>query len=61
MAGRKPSLIDIASIRLEKDVFSKQALESCLEQLGRQLLDSEDVKAVMMSKDDNGDSIITLV
>lgn len=42
-------------------MFSKRTLESCLEQLGRQLLDSDNVKAVMMSKDDNGDVLITLV
>lgn len=42
-------------------MFSKQTLDSCLEQLGKQLLESLDVKAVMMSKDDNGDVLITLV
>ncbi|MGD9805862.1 MAG: hypothetical protein AB7E81_03580 [Hyphomicrobiaceae bacterium] len=42
-------------------MFSKRTLDSCLEQLGAQLLDSDDVKAVMMSKDDDGNVIITLV
>jgi len=42
-------------------MFRKRTLDSCIEQLAVQLLDSADVKAVMMSKDDNGDIIITLV
>jgi hypothetical protein len=42
-------------------VFGKRTLESCLESLGKQLLDTADVKAVMMSKDENGDVVITLV
>lgn len=40
---------------------SKRTLDECLAQLGEQLLDTDDVKAVMMSKDDNGDVLITLV
>lgn len=39
----------------------RRTLDSCLEQLGAQLLETDDVKAVMMSKDDNGDVLITLV
>jgi hypothetical protein len=42
-------------------MFRKRTLEDCLEQLGKGLLESPTVKAVMMSKDDNGDVIITLV
>jgi hypothetical protein len=42
-------------------VFGKRTLEGCLEQLGKELLDSPTVKAVMMSKYDNGDVIVTLV
>lgn len=42
-------------------MFSKRTLDTCLEQLAKQLLVSADVKAVMMSKDDSGDVLITLV
>jgi hypothetical protein len=42
-------------------MLRKRTLEGCLEQLGKELLESPTVKAVMMSKDDNGDVIITLV
>lgn len=42
-------------------MFSKRTLDSCLQKLATQLLDTSDVKAVMMSKDDNGDVLITLV
>jgi hypothetical protein len=42
-------------------MFGKRTLESCLESLGKQLLDTDDIKAVMMSKDENGDVVITLV
>jgi hypothetical protein len=40
---------------------SKGALEGAIEQLGLSMLDSKDVKAVMMSKDDYGNIAITLV
>jgi hypothetical protein len=36
-------------------------LEASLEQLGKELLDNPLLKAVMMSKDDSGDVLITLV
>jgi len=42
-------------------VWNRRTLDSCLEQLGKQLLGADDVKAVMMSKDDSGDVLITLV
>lgn len=42
-------------------VWSGRTLDNCLEQLGKQLLEADNVKAVMMSKDDNGDVLITLV
>ena len=42
-------------------MFGKRTLEGCLEQLGMELLDSPTVKAVMMSKDESGDVIVTLV
>jgi hypothetical protein len=42
-------------------MFRKPTLKSCVKQLGDQLLDNEDLKAVMMSKSEDGDVIITLV
>ncbi len=42
-------------------MLSRLTLDECLVQLGKQLLDADDVKAVMMSKDDSGDVLITLV
>ena len=42
-------------------MFRKRTLAGCLEELGKELLESPTVKAVMMSKDDNGDVIVTLV
>ena len=42
-------------------MFGKPTLTASLEQLGAQLLDNEALKAVMISKDDAGDIVITLV
>ena len=42
-------------------MFGKPTLASSLKQLGDQLLDNEALKAVMISKDDAGDIVITLV
>ena len=39
----------------------KRTLEECLTELGTYLLDSEGLKAVMMSKNEDGDVLITLV
>ena len=46
---------------MEYVMFGKPTLASSLKQLGDQLLDNEALKAVMISKDDAGDIIITLV
>ena len=42
-------------------MFRTPALEASIEQLGTQLLDATGIKAVMMSKNEDGDVIITLV
>ena len=42
-------------------MLSNRPLEKSIEQLGVTLLDSQDVKAVMMSKDEAGNVMITLV
>ena len=42
-------------------MFGKPTLTSSLRQLGDQLLDNAALKAVMISKDDAGDIVITLV
>lgn len=39
----------------------KRSLEGAIEELGLRMLDSADLKAVMMSKDDYGNIAITLV
>jgi hypothetical protein len=46
---------------MEYAMFGKPTLTSSLRQLGDQLLDNEALKAVMISKDDAGDIVITLV
>ena len=46
---------------MEYVMFGKPTLASSLKQLGDQLLDNEALKAVMISKDDAGDIVITLV
>ena len=42
-------------------MFRTPAIEASLEQLGTQFLDAVGIKAVMMSKNEDGDVIITLV
>ena len=42
-------------------MFGKPTLERCLKQLGDQLLDNEALKAVMISRNEVGDVVITLV
>ena len=42
-------------------MFRKPTLKMCLQQLGLQVLDDEALKAVMISKNDAGDIVITLV
>ena len=42
-------------------MFRKPTLKMSLQQLGLQLLDDEALKAVMISKDEAGDIVITLV
>jgi hypothetical protein len=42
-------------------MFRTPKLEACIEQLGTELLDATGIKAVMMSKNEDGDVIITLV
>ena len=42
-------------------MFRTPAIEATLEQLGTQLLDAAGIKAVMMSRNEDGDVIITLV
>jgi hypothetical protein len=42
-------------------MFRRPTLKSCLKQLGDQLLDNADLKAIMMSKNTVGDVVITLV
>jgi hypothetical protein len=42
-------------------MFRTPALEVCIEQLGKELIDAAGIKAVMMSKNEDGDVIITLV
>jgi len=42
-------------------MWRKHTLEECLKELGTHLLDSEGLKAVMMSKNEDGDVLITLV
>ena len=42
-------------------MFRKPTLKMSLQQLGLQLLDDEALKAVMISKDEAGDVVITLV
>jgi hypothetical protein len=42
-------------------MFRKPTLKMTLEQLGLQVLDDEALKAVMISKDEVGDVVITLV
>ena len=42
-------------------MFGKPTLTSSLRQLGDQLLDNAGLKAVMISKDDAGDIVITIV
>jgi hypothetical protein len=42
-------------------MFRKPTLKSCLKQLGDHLLNNDDLKAVMMSKNEDGDVVITLV
>jgi hypothetical protein len=46
---------------MECAMFGKPTLTSSLKQLGDQLLDNAALKAVMISKDDAGDIVITLV
>ena len=42
-------------------MWRRRTLEECLKELGTHLLDSEGLKAVMMSKNEDGDVLITLV
>jgi hypothetical protein len=42
-------------------MWRRRSLEECLKDLGTHLLDTEGLKAVMMSKNDDGDVFITLV
>lgn len=42
-------------------MFRKPTFETCLEQLGQTLLEAPTIKAVMMSKNEDGDVVITLV
>ena len=42
-------------------MFRKPTLKMTLQQLGLQMLDDEALKAVMISKDEAGDVVITLV
>ena len=42
-------------------MFRKPTLKMSLQQLGLQVLDDEALKAVMISKDEAGDVVITLV
>jgi hypothetical protein len=42
-------------------MFRKPTLKMSLQQLGLQLLDDDALKAVMISKDEAGDIVITLV
>jgi hypothetical protein len=42
-------------------MFRKPTFEACLEQLGKALLAAPTIKAVMMSKNEDGDVIITFV
>lgn len=42
-------------------MFRTSAIEASIERLGTQLLDAVGVKAVMMSKSEDGDVVITLV
>jgi hypothetical protein len=42
-------------------MFRTSKLEASIEQLGTELLDAVGIKAVMMSKNEGGDVIITLV
>ena len=42
-------------------MFRKPTLKMSLQQLGLQVLDDEALKAVMISKDETGDVVITLV
>ena len=42
-------------------MFRKPTLKMCLQQLGLQVLDDEALKAVMISKNEAGDIVITLV
>jgi len=42
-------------------MWRRNTLEECLKALGTHILDSEGLKAVMMSKNDDGDVLISLV
>jgi hypothetical protein len=42
-------------------MFRKPTLQTSLQQLGLQVLDDESLKAVMISKNEAGDVVITLV
>jgi len=42
-------------------MFGRRTLKQCLTELGCKLLDAENIKAVMISKNDDGDVQITLV
>jgi hypothetical protein len=42
-------------------MFGKRTLRMCLQQLGLRMLDDEALKAVMISKNEAGDVVITLV
>ena len=42
-------------------MFGRRTLEQCLAELGSKLLDADDLKAIMISKNDDGDVQITLV
>jgi hypothetical protein len=42
-------------------MFHKPTLKVCIQQLGLQMLDDEGLKAVMFSKNEAGDVVITLV
>ena len=42
-------------------MFRKPKLETSIERLGKELLDAVGIKAVMMSKNEDGDVVITLV
>ena len=42
-------------------MFRRRTLHQCLVELGLRVLDSDDLKAIMISKNDDGDVQITLV